>query len=232
MYESLYKIYRKYPEKRDEIYRQRFNAYTTRHFAFLIREHNRRKAYPAFFCYTEELSLLFEDIYSKHERLLQVINTVPPELTQMIDLEGKLQLEYYKLQKTFEGTITMKEETGSYSPAKAKGAEKPEDEKPLDEIIRKINEQYKGKFTEADKVLLTTLRAKLMNNTKLQTIAKNSNPQVFTESIFPKVFGKTAQDSYIELQDTFTTLFEDQAKYNVIMQVLSNIIYREMQIMH
>ena len=78
MYESLYKIYHKYPEKHDIIYRQRFNAPTTRRFAFFIKEHNRREAYPAFLCYTEELSLLFEEIYVKHEQLLQLINTVPP----------------------------------------------------------------------------------------------------------------------------------------------------------
>lgn len=77
MYESLYKIYHKYPENHDTIYRQRFNAPTTRHFNFFIKEHNRREAYPAFLCYTEELSLLFEEIYTKHEQLLQLINTVP-----------------------------------------------------------------------------------------------------------------------------------------------------------
>ena len=88
MYESLYKIYRKYPENHDTIYRQRFNAPTTRHFTFLIKEHNRREAYPAFFCYTEELSLLLEEVYSKHERLLQIIGTVPPLVLEQFILSS------------------------------------------------------------------------------------------------------------------------------------------------
>ena len=89
--------------------------------------------------------------------------------------------------------------------------------------------RYKGAFTDADKVLLTALKAKLMSDTKLQTMAKTSDPQIFAESIFPKAFGTAAQDSYMESQDTYTTLFEDQAKYNAIMRALGSIIYREMR---
>ena len=84
-------------------------------------------------------------------------------------------------------------------------------------------------FRNADKVLLTALKAKLMSDTKLQTMAKTSDPQIFAESIFPKAFGTAAQDSYMESQDTYTTLFEDQAKYNAIMRALGSIIYREMR---
>lgn len=88
MYESLYKIYRKYPEDYDAIYRQRFNVSTTRHFPFSIREHGRQKSYPAFLCYTEELSLLFEEIYTKHEQLLQLINNVPPLVLEQFILSS------------------------------------------------------------------------------------------------------------------------------------------------
>ena len=77
-YESLCKIYRKYPNNHEEIYWQRFNAPTTRHFDFPIKEYNRREAYPAFLCYTEELSLLLEEVYEKYEQLSRLLNTVPP----------------------------------------------------------------------------------------------------------------------------------------------------------
>ena len=60
---------------------------------------------------------------------------IPAEATAMIDLEGKLQLEYYKLQKTFEGAIELEEATGVYQPASAKGAVKPRKKQLLDEII-------------------------------------------------------------------------------------------------
>lgn len=180
--------------------------------------------------YIAQIVRMFDkDLHKEYIFLSYLIKLIPPDKMQMIDLEGKLQLEYYKLKKTFEGSIALKEETGSYTPAKAKSATKSEDEKPLDEIIRKINEQYKGKFTEADKVLLTTLRTKLMSNTKLQTMAKTSDPQIFADSLFPTEFHSIALDSYMESQETYTILFEDQTKYNAIMHALGSILYREMR---
>ena len=68
-----------------------------------------------------------------------------------------------------------------------------------------------------------------MNNTKLQTMAKTGDPQIFAESLFPKAFDDAAQDSYIESQEAFATLFENQAKYNAIMHALGSILYREMR---
>ena len=180
--------------------------------------------------YISQVVRMFDaDLHKEYVFLSYLLGLIPAETTAMIDLEGKLQLEYYKLQKTFEGSIALKEEPGVYTPASAKSVAKPEEKQPLDEIIEKINEQYKGQFTEADKVLLSALRAKLMGDAKLKTMARTSDPQIFAESIFPKAFGTAAQDSYMESQDTYTTLFEDQAKYNAIMHALGSIIYRELR---
>lgn len=180
--------------------------------------------------YISQVVRMFDvDLHKEYVFLSYLLGLLPRETVEMVDLEGKLKLEYYKLQKTFEGSIELQEETGVYTPASAKGAVKPEEKHPLDEVIEKINEQYKGQFTEADKVLITALRVKLMGDTKLQTMARTSDPQIFAESIFPKAFGTAAQDSYMESQDTYTSLFEDQAKYNAIMRALGSIIYREMR---
>ena len=180
--------------------------------------------------YIAQVVRMFDKALHKEYIFLKyLLELIPPESTQMIDLAGKLQLEYYKLQKTFEGAISLKEETGTYTPAAAKGAASSEEKQPLDEVIKKINEQYKGKFTEADKVLVKTLMTKLMRDTKLQTKAKTNDPKIFLESIFPQAFDDTAQESYIESQESYAGLFEDQAKYNAVMHALGNIIYREIR---
>ncbi|MBR4538336.1 MAG: type I restriction endonuclease subunit R [Clostridia bacterium] len=180
--------------------------------------------------YISQVARMFDqDLHKEYVFLNYLLGLLPTETAQMIDLEGKLKLEYYKLQKTFEGAIALNEETGVYSPASAKGAVKPEEKQPLDEIIEKINEQYKGAFTDGDKVLVDALKKRLMGNSKLQSMARTSDPVIFAESIFPKAFGTAAQDSYMESQDTYTTLFEDQAKYNAIMHALGAVIYREMR---
>ena len=77
-YESLRKIYYKYPTEHRRIYVERFNAPMTRHFDFPIIEFNHKNSYPAFFCYTEEFALLTEEIYKKQEILLQMLNALSP----------------------------------------------------------------------------------------------------------------------------------------------------------
>ena len=68
-----------------------------------------------------------------------------------------------------------------------------------------------------------------MGDKKLASMARTADPQIFAESIFPKAFGTAAQDSYMESQETYTSLFEDQHKYNAIMSALADVIYREMR---
>lgn len=61
------------------------------------------------------------------------------------------------------------EQKGVYEPAKQKGAMGFDEKEPQDEIIDKINEKFKGNFTDGDKVLLTALRDKLMNDQRLSS---------------------------------------------------------------
>lgn len=85
----------------------------------------------------------------------------------------------------------------------------------------------KGEFTNADRVLLTALHNRLLADPKLAKLARSSDPQIFTESIFPKAFDTAAQDSYLEAQDTFASLFEDTSKYKAIMSALAEWLYGE-----
>jgi len=170
-----------------------------------------------------------EELHKEYVFLSYLISLLPPDPVGMVDLEGKLKLEYYKLQKTYEGTIELEEEKGVYEPATARGAIMPEEKVPLDEIIEKINELYKGPFTEGDRVLMTALYTKMRDDPKLIGLAKTSDPQIFAESIFPRFFNTTAQDSYMESQETYASLFADKAKYNAIMHALESILYPEMR---
>lgn len=182
------------------------------------------------YSYISQIVRIFDqDLHKEFVFCSYLINLLPVESVDMVDLEGKLKLEYYKLQKTFDGAIQLNEQKGVYEPVNKKGAMGLDTKEPLDEIIEKINEKFKGNFTEGDKVLLTALRDKLMGDKKLASMARSSDPQIFTESIFPKAFGDAALESYTESQDTYTSLFEDQSKYNAIMSTLAEVIYREMR---
>ena len=65
--------------------------------------------------------------------------------------------------------------------------------------------------------------------TMIRNVAQTSDPKIFSENIFPKYFSDAAQDSYMESQETYKSLFEDQQKYKAVMDVLGQIVYRDMR---
>ena len=156
-----------------------------------------------------------------------LLKLLPNTTVEMLDLEGALRLEYYKLEQTFKGDITLREEVGVYEPASGKGKAVPEAKEPLEEVIEKINQLFNGNFTDGDRVLLYALHDRLKGDKKLAKIAKSSDPQVFSESIFPKTFDEVAQDSYVEQTEAYTSLFENKSKYKAVMTALADILYKE-----
>ncbi len=182
------------------------------------------------YSYVSQVVRMFDQEMHKEFLFLRyLIHLLPAEPTVKIDLEGKLKLEYYKLLPTFEGEIKLQNLDGEYVPAKQKGAAGGQKKSTLDEILERINEKYKGKFTEADRVIIDALHDKLMKNQKLQSSARTSDPVIFTESIFPSAFGDAAMESYTESQESYASMFADKSKYDAIMSALAGVIYREMR---
>lgn len=148
-----------------------------------------------------------------------LVGLLPVQVVAMENIAELLTLEMYKLEKTFDSDISLGDECGTYGQAKD----------PLDKIIERINERYKGEFTEADRVVIGALANKLRSDTKLINMAISSDPKIFAESIFPQAFNIAAHDSYMESQGTYSSLFENQGKYNAIMSTLADMLYREMR---
>ena len=156
---------------------------------------------------------------------------VPPDPSIPFDLGNKVKLEYYSLEKTFEGSIMMVKETaGEYGSAKMKKPVKmTETLSPLEQVIQKINEQFAGDFTEGDKVVITALHEKLKNNKKLQKSAQTDGQQIFEKNIFPQLFDDAAQEAYMESTETYMKLFEDAGKYRAIMSALAHMMFDELR---
>lgn len=178
---------------------------------------------------TQVVRMFDADMHKEFQFLRYLLHLLPVEKDDPVDLEGKLKLEYYKLQKTFEGEIKLEELKGEYVPAKQKGGAGKQKKSTLDEILERVNEQYKGNFTDSDRVIIGASHDKLIKNSKLLNSAGTTDPVIFTESIFPSVFGETAMESYTESQESYESLFQDKNKYNAIMSALAEVIYREMR---
>ena len=157
-----------------------------------------------------------------------LVKLIPPEPTMNLDLEGKLKLEYYKLKQTFAGSIYLSDNVAVFDASKITQNSGPKDEQknPLDEIIERINQAYKGEFTQGDRVVANDLFDRMSKDDKLKAAAQTSDPKIFAESVFPKVFDQVATDSYMDAQDAYTGLFEDKAKYKAFMGVMAEMMYR------
>ena len=157
-----------------------------------------------------------------------LLRLIPADPVEIIDLEDKLQLEYYQLKKSFEGQINLDKGTIAIQPSTKLGVKGKDEKKTLDEIIELVNEKYKGDFTDGDKVVVQDLHDRLIKNKKLKNVAKNNDAQMFSNSMFDSYFNDAAQDGYAEAQQSYTSLFEDHAKYSAIKSALASIIYKEL----
>lgn len=182
------------------------------------------------YSYVSQVTRMFDtDMHKEYLFLSYLIGLLPANVEDPVDLDGKLKLEYYKLQKTYEGEILLEHQDGQYVPATQKAMQGRQQKSTLDEILEKINEKYKGAFTDADRVMIDALHAKLISDKKLGSSARTADPRIFTESIFPAAFGTAAMESYMESQDCYSALFEDKTKYDAVMNALAGVVYREMR---
>ena len=86
--------------------------------------------------YVSQVARMFdEELHKENVFCAYLLKLLPPDEVSPLDLEGKLQLEYYKLQKTFAGAIELEHAKGVYEPVTQKGALGHDPKEPLDEII-------------------------------------------------------------------------------------------------
>ena len=190
------------------------------------------RTFVKWYGYITQIARMFDkQMHNEYIFCSYLAKIVPADPTTPFDLGNRVKLEYYNLEKTYEGSIELvKEEKSAYEPAKLKKPIKMvETLSPLEKVIEKINQQYMGNFTEGDKVVITALHQKLRSNKKLMKAAKTDGRQIFEKNIFPQLFNDAAQEAYIESTETYTKLFEDAGKYHAIMSALAQIMFDELK---
>ena len=190
------------------------------------------RSFVKWYGYITQITRMFDkQMHNEYVFCSYLAKIVPADPKVPFDLQDRVKLEYYNLEKTYEGSIALvKEERGVYDTAKLKKPVKMvETLTPLEQVIEKINQQYVGNFTDGDKVVITALHQKLKNNKRLVKAAQTDGRQMFENNIFPQLFDDAAQEAYIESTETYTQLFEDSGKYRAIMKALAQAMFDELQ---
>lgn len=191
---------------------------------FLVRAFNR------FYSYMAQIVRTFDvELYKTYVFTELLFKLLPKNPHEKVDLTGKLALEHNKLSEGFSGSIVLEPTTEDKTLKGEKGGTgKQVEEKRdlLDNIIDKINIMYHGNFTEADRVIVETIyEAMKKEEKKLSKQAKNSDVNMFSQNIFPKIFEKIAQACYVQQMDSFAKLFEEQSFYNRVMEEMGKAMY-------
>ena len=154
---------------------------------------------------------------------------LPKNNSEKINLEDALLLEYYKLQKTAEGNITLEKTEGVVLGIKGgAGLGSKEKEKgSLSEILDKFNKKFGTTFTEQDKVL-AQLKADMMKNEQMANSAKSGDKTAF-KTLYDKQFNDIAINRYEENDSFFKGLFENADKLKFIKELLLADVYNELR---
>ena len=161
-----------------------------------------------------------EYVYLSYLQHLLIADKIPIDA-----VDDKVEMRYYKLEREFEGSISLKAGGGLLEPAKARGNVVPNKEyDPLQLLIDKFNEQWAGDFTEGDKVVLSTLWTRIAENPLVEQTIKRDGRKVFESSLLPKVFDESALKAYNENMNAFTSLFEDKSKYKAMMKTICELL--------
>lgn len=180
--------------------------------------------------YISQITRMFDlDLHKEYILCSYLAKLLPGDKSEAFNLDNRVKLEYYHLEKTFEGAIELEPSSGSWAPTQPKraGAQK-ERLSPLEEIIQRINEEFMGEFTDADRVIVDTLYNKMRKDEGVQTAAQTDDRQVYDRSIFPTLFDELAMASYMENTEAYRQLFLDAKKYRAIQQALADKLYREL----
>lgn len=164
------------------------------------------------------------DLHKFHAYAKFLQNKLPKrEGGGQVFLDDEVALQYYRVQKIFEGSIAL--EQSDPLPNKIHpGKPKLEEEKaPLSELIDKINEKFGTEFTNIDKVL-EQIVSDMDANEELRIQARNNSQEhfrfPFNDAFMDVVIGRMAQNQQ------FCERVLDDAKFgDTVRDLLIGVVY-------
>lgn len=191
------------------------------------------KTFNKWYSYICQITRLYDREIQEEFNFTYYLEKLLPQVkdNEQVDLTNKLRLELYKLEKVFDGSIVLnptEQDETLKNPKSVTSIEKKDEEKEvLDVLIKKINDRFKGKFEDTDKVIVETIFEKCKKDEKMKSYAQNNDEEVFSQSIFPEIFNKIAQECYMQSMNSFSKLFANKDFYKSIMEEIAREAFRE-----
>ena len=176
---------------------------------------------------THIISLGDEKLHKFYAYAKCLIRKLPKESGDRApDIAGDVTLQYYRLQKTYEGGImTVNEDGVLYNKTSGTGLVLEDEKENLSQIIQKLNERLGTNFTEMDKVLEQFVKDMSAN---AEMVLRSKNPL----DLFKIVYENTIMDivlSRMEQNQTFCEKYlEDEEFRKEVDGVLLPLVHERL----
>jgi len=176
---------------------------------------------------TQVCRLFDKDIhkYSVYSKFLAMM--LPKGDMEKVYIDDKVLLEYYRLEKDFEGYIELEGTKAGFHSITGESGRREKKKDPLTVLIEKINEKFGTNFTDMDKVLLQ-LENDYASLEKWQSYAKNNDRKTFM-LLFEKDFPEMAATRYEQNDDFFVSMFSDSNMMKEVMDSLGGLLYERLK---
>lgn len=144
---------------------------------------------------------------------------------EFLELDKKLLLEFYKLDKTYEGKIELEDKTGKAVVPKGGSGAKKKEQEPLSIIIEKFNAKFGTNFTEEDK-LLEQIANDIKSDNKMLKAKEEKNNTLF-KGLYDKNFENAVMNRYEANDQFFKDLLSSEEKMNYIKEMVFRVISSE-----
>ena len=180
------------------------------------------------YSYITQVCRLFDKDIHKFSVFSKFLYTMLPKGgTTKVVIDDKILLEYYKLEKDFEGSIELEGAEGGFVPISGEAGHKEKTKDPLTAIIDRINERFGTNFTEMDKVLVQ-MENDYAKQEKWQNYARNNDRSTFM-LLFSKDFPTMAAERYEQNDEFFKKLFADSDMMKQVMDTIGSVLYERLK---
>lgn len=191
-----------------------------------------RKFVKAYAFVTQLIRMNDEELFKEFVFASHLIKLLPPPAHPYQDFLDKIQLEYATLKKSFEGAIVLEKKDTNLLPEGDKNTTKVPKKDTLQSIIDKVNERFEGTFTDGDRVIIEGIYQMFMNDAdvkKFKKYARDNNPEMFVQSLFPEKFKEIVTKCFLENNDSFQKLFNDPDFYQKVMDSMAKELYKSLR---
>lgn len=184
---------------------------------------SKSKSFVRLYGYISQITDFFETDWEKLYVFLRLVVMKLPRKGQepVENLMSLVDLEYFKLEKVYEGQIHLRDETGEL-PGIHVGVSKPveEEEDLLSRIIQEVNDRFGTEFSDEDRINLSQILERTLSNSELEKVHLGDNSPTNKRSSFNQVVDKEFLDMVNEKLDFYNKVKKTPELEGFILSLL------------